>query len=148
MSYKENMKATPAEMVYGTTLRLPGGFFVTSEVNPDPERFLQKHGEYMHALRPTATAHHSRSKMFILKSLDTCSHVFIRSDHVKVPLEPPYSGPFKVEDRISDRVFKINVNGEIKTISINRLKLAFITKTDDLCNEGDPLPVQPLRPHH
>lgn len=147
MSYKENLKATPAEMLYGTTLRLPGEFFVTSDVNPDPEIFLQKHREYMRALRPTPTAHHSRSRMFILKGLDTCSHVFVRSDHVKAPLEPPYSGPFKVEERTSDRVFKVNINGEIKSISIDRLKPAFVTKTDDLSTD-ETVPVQPMQPHH
>lgn len=145
-SFKEDLKATPAEMLYGAALRIPGEFFISENMPTDPEIFVQKHREYMRALRPTATAHHSKSRMFILKDLNTCSHVFVRSDHVKTPLEPPYTGPYEVIERMSDRVYKININGVLKTISIERLKPAFISKTDDNHNEA-PAPQSQMEPH-
>ncbi len=41
---KEDISATTAEMVYGTTLRLPGEFFSPSPTNslPDPSEFINQ----------------------------------------------------------------------------------------------------------
>ena len=51
------------------------------------------------------------------------SHVFIRVDRVKKPLQPPYNGPFRVIERM-DKYFIIDVNGKHDSISIDRLKVA------------------------
>lgn len=94
-------------------------------------QFLEKHKEYTRVLKPTPTAHHNQARIFILKNLDTCSHVFVRCDLVKAPLEAPYIGPYKVIERTTDRVYKLDINGEEKNISIERLNPAYISKTDD-----------------
>ncbi|XP_043275207.1 uncharacterized protein [Venturia canescens] len=88
-AYKEDLQASSAEMLYGITLRLPEEFFVTADYGGSPQIFVEKHCELMRGLRPTPMAHHVKSKMFVSKDLHTCSHVFIRCDHVKAPLEPP-----------------------------------------------------------
>lgn len=129
-SFKEDLQASPAEILYGTSLRIPGEFFISEELQPDPQPFLEKHREFVRGLRPTPTAHHIKSRVFILKDLYTSSHVFVRCDHVKAPLEAPYTGPFKVIERISDRLFKIDVNGIQQNISVSRLKPAYISKID------------------
>ncbi|KAK2575223.1 hypothetical protein KPH14_002685 [Odynerus spinipes] len=126
-SYKEDMKASPAEMLYGTTLRVPGEFFVQQEPPADPQQFIEKHRSIMRELRPTPTAHHIAGRPFLLKDIYTCSHVFIRCDHVRAPLEPPYMGPYEVVERTTDRVFKINIDGTHKNISIDRLKPAHVS---------------------
>lgn len=93
-AYKEDLQASPAEMLYGTNLRLPGEFFIHQDQEADPQAFVQQHRTYMRTIRPTPTSHHSKVRIFKQKDIETCTHVFIRSDHVKAPLETPYKGPY------------------------------------------------------
>ncbi|XP_025154771.1 uncharacterized protein LOC112588598 [Harpegnathos saltator] len=45
---KEDLQASPAELLFGTTLRLPGEFFVHEDPPADPFIFLEKFREYIH----------------------------------------------------------------------------------------------------
>lgn len=130
-SWKDDLKASAAEMVYGTTLRLPGEYFVNEPPSPDQSNFVGKLRDHMRQLRPIPTAHHDKRKPFVHRTLETCSHVFVRVDTVKKPCERPYDGPFPVLDRISDRIYKIEINGKEATISTERLKPAFIERPDN-----------------
>lgn len=114
-AYKEDRKAS-AEIVFGETLRIPGEFFIDEDVQLDPEIFffLEKHKEIIRSICPTPAAHHTKTKMFIQKSLYECSHVFLRLDEVR----PPYSGLHQVVKRIDDRRFIILINGKEATILV------------------------------
>lgn len=125
-SFKEDIKASAAEMLYGTTLRLPGAFFIDVEMGPEPQHFVEEFREFMRAVRSSPTAHHNKSRPFKHTTLHLCTHVFVRVDEVKKPLEQPYRGPYKVLERITDFVFKVDVDGNATTISTERLKPAFI----------------------
>lgn len=57
-AFKEDIQASPAEMLYGTTIRLPGEFFVESS-KPYTTDFVTSLKQNMRDLRPTATAHHT-----------------------------------------------------------------------------------------
>lgn len=94
---------------------MSGEFSVSLDLLRDSQIFVEKHREYMRDIRPTPTAYHNRARVFILKDLKDCLHVWLRCDHVKAPLEPPYQGSYQVVERLSDRLFKINVDGEKKT---------------------------------
>lgn len=83
----------------------------------------------MRKVRPTPTAHHVRSKAFILKDLFTASHVFIRVDATRKSLDQPYEGHYRIMERLTDKVFKVNVNGEPMTVSTHRLKPAYLENT-------------------
>ena len=51
-----------------------------------------------------------KRKVFFYKDLSTCTHVLLLTKHdVKVALERPYTGPCKVLERVSDRVYKIKI---------------------------------------
>ena len=113
-TYKEDLKSSPAETLYGTTVRVPGEFFVHQDLPANPQNFIERHRTIMRSIRPTPTSHHVKTRLFRIKNLDTCTHVFIRCDHVKAPLEPPYMGPYQIVERVSDRLFKINVDGHEK----------------------------------
>jgi len=124
-SFKEDLKGTVAEMVYGTTLRLPGEFFTDVDMLPDSQPFLEKFRQHMQLIRSIPAAHHHRKPLLFTK---ICSLVFLRVDAVKKPLQPPYEGPYEVLERISDVVFKIKIQGEAVTVSTERLKPAFIER--------------------
>jgi hypothetical protein len=55
--------------------------------------------------------------------------VFIRNDGHKRPLEQPYSGPYRVVCR-GDKCFTVSVRVRDKTVSLDRLKPAFILSDD------------------
>ncbi|GBN77053.1 Retrovirus-related Pol polyprotein from transposon 412 [Araneus ventricosus] len=63
------------------------------------------------------------------KDLHTCTHVFIRIDRVRKSLEPPYDGPFPVVKR-HDKYFTVTIKGKDITISIDRLKPAYLLLTE------------------
>ncbi|XP_044016657.1 uncharacterized protein K02A2.6-like [Aphidius gifuensis] len=44
-SFKEDIKTSPAELLFGTSLRVPGEFFVTIDAPHEPQIFIEKHRE-------------------------------------------------------------------------------------------------------
>ncbi len=122
-AFKENISATAAEMVYGTSLRFPGEFFSppSNTVLDDPSNFVHQLKSHMQQIRPLPPRPaHSNSQ-----DLATTTHVFIRQDAVRKPLQPPYNGPYPVVSR-TDKHFTIKVNGRQDTISVDRLKPAHL----------------------
>ncbi|XP_050339125.1 uncharacterized protein LOC126765559 [Bactrocera neohumeralis] len=130
-AYKPDLKASPAEMLFGTTMRIPGNFFDTASSPGDPQTFERKYSQIIQAIRRAPTAHHTKRKLFLLKNLDTCTHVFKRVDSIKKPLQQPYTGPHEVIQRVDDKTYIIRINGADKTVSIDMLKLAYIELTDN-----------------
>lgn len=126
--FKEDLQASPAEMLYGTSLRLPGEFFIEEDLPVDPEIFLEKHRVHMREIKSQPTAHHHTKTPFFHKNLFDCTHVWIREDAVKKSLQPPYNGPFRVINRISDNLFTIDVSGKFVNVSTERLKPVFLPK--------------------
>ncbi|XP_011174429.2 uncharacterized protein LOC105206646 [Solenopsis invicta] len=126
--------ASPAEFIYGTTLRVPGEFFLQQDFTPNPQIFLEDFREYMRQIKPIPAAHHIKKRPFCFKDLFSCSHVFLRCDAIKKPLERPYTGPYKVLQRDSDQVFTLEINGRPQSVAVERLKPAhFINdKTTDV----------------
>lgn len=70
--------------------------------------------------------HHAKTNSYVPKDLRNCSHVWLRIDRIRRPLEAPYSGPYKVIKR-NDKYFTIELTcGRQNTVSINRLKPAIL----------------------
>jgi len=63
------------------------------------------------------------AKTHIPEQLKTCSHIWLRIDRVRRPLEAPYQGPFEVLRR-EDDTFTIEVRGKPVVVSIDRVKPA------------------------
>ena len=121
---KEDLKCTAAELVYGTSLRLPGEFFTPQAIaNTDPASYVTQLKSTMKALRCTPTRRPLTSNRHQDKSLRSATHVFVRHDAVRKPLQPPYDGPYRVLDR-SDRFYTLDLNGRKDSVSIDRLKPA------------------------
>lgn len=130
--WKEDVGASTAELVYGTTLRLPGDFLEdTAEFHGyDRSEFLARLKVTMRNLRPVPTSRHTSDKIFVHKDLEDSPYVFVRNDMVRGPLARPYEGPFKVLDRKAKN-YLLDINGVKKRISIDRLKPAY-TQTDEI----------------
>ncbi|CAK9809177.1 Gag-Pol polyprotein [Anthophora quadrimaculata] len=123
-SFKEDLGTTAAEMLYGTPLRLPGEFF--TDTQPRDDFHIDKFRSHMQQIRPKPTIHYAKKSHFVFKNLFNCSHVFVRVDAVKRPLELPYEGPYKVLKHITDTTFLIHYCGNEIVISTERLKPAYI----------------------
>lgn len=138
-SFKDDLQASSAELVYGEPLRLPGEFFqVTAHDSTDISDFTTRLRNFAEKLRPLPTARHNKNNIFIYKDLTLSSHVFLRDDALRGSLQPPYIGPYEVLER-SDKVFKILVKGKSVTVSIDRLKPAYLL-VDPPPNTTNPVP--------
>ena len=136
-SYKDDIKASAAEMVYGTTLRLPAEYFYDEQTQPNPYIFVERFREQMRNVRPVETAHHTKRRVFTHGTLQNCTHVFVRVDRARRPLEAPYEGPFLIIQRLTDRLYQIQILGEAVNISVERLKPAFMETHATAENQPD-----------
>lgn len=122
---RDDLKCTPAEMVYGETLRVPGELLVPSySENPDPLDFVQRLKEHFENVRSVPTRIREE-KIFIPTSLKTCTHVFIRVNRVKTGMEGPYEGPFEVVRRFRNSYVIKRGKGTVN-VKIDHLKPAFM----------------------
>ncbi|GFW01059.1 transposon Tf2-8 polyprotein [Trichonephila clavipes] len=123
---KDDINATCAQLVYGTTLRLPSDLVTSDSINQTANStYVTSLIQTMRSLNPVSTAQHGTQNIYINPSLKTCSHIFLRSDKVNPPLTPPYTGPHLVISR-NDKNFIIDLNGKQSTVSIDRIKPAYL----------------------
>ena len=140
---RTDIDASPAEYVYGTVLRVPGEFVLPDDFEPEPKPFLLEFRQHMRQIKPIPVTHNHKKRPFYFQDLHKCTHVFLRvSRTIKKSLERPYTGPHKVLQRLSERVFFIDVNGIGKTVSVENLKPAYFAP-DVLEEATNPIP--PLR---
>ena len=129
VSYKEDIKACPEELVHGCTLRVPGEFLEEGKFkkNLSESYFVIELRSKMQCLSPKQTSNHAKRTPFVEINLNTSPAVFVRTDAVRRPLQPPYEGPFAVIKRF-EKFYKVNMNGKHVNVSIDRLKAAYICK--------------------
>lgn len=129
-TFKADIETTPAELVYGSTLRLPGEFIATEDNKLPPDEFVKQFTVAMRDIQPATVKHHdTKFKPFVSQELMDATHVFIRDDTVRPSLKQPYDGPFGVKQR-GDKYFIVIRRGKENKISIDRLKPAFIDNDD------------------
>ena len=128
-SIRQDLEWSPAELVYGASLRLPGEFLFPPEdpVGLPSTDFVARLRSALAAMRPAPSVHHRRPLSSAVPGvplpLVDVSHVFVRVDAVKKPLSRPYEGPFRVLERTS-KTFVISRAGKAWTVSVDRLKPA------------------------
>ncbi|KAJ8911439.1 hypothetical protein NQ315_005752 [Exocentrus adspersus] len=130
---KEDLESTAAEMVFGSTIRLPGEFFSNCKQKDGTSEYVNKLREHIRNVKPTPGTRHRTNKVFISKDLYSSPYVFLRNDAGKKGLELPYDGPYKVLDRDA-KTFDIQIGNKNVKVSIDRLKPAFILLKDDGTN--------------
>ncbi|KAF8791343.1 hypothetical protein HNY73_006228 [Argiope bruennichi] len=125
---KEDIKASCAEPVYEKTLQLPSDMIETSIIPPCDDIFVDRLRNTMRELNPVATSAHGKTKFYVNPSLKTCSHVFLSIDSMKPPLCQPFTGSHKVLKQ-TQKNFTIELNGRTSTVSIDRVKPAYLIPT-------------------
>lgn len=130
---KPDLGFSPAEMVYGTTLRLPGEFFHAVQPEPRVPDLVRTLKDSMSLLRPTSGTDHSNRTIFVPENMSAASHVFLRVDATRKPLQPRYDGPFAVIER-NGKNFKLQLHNRTSWISIDRLKPALLLREDPVAD--------------
>ena len=123
---KADLACTPSQLVFGTSLRLPGQLITPASTtnDVDPTLYADRLQSAMQSLKPISPRPQITTS-HVPKDLHTCTHVFVRTDAVRKPLEPPYTGPFKILRRHTKH-FTIFIHGKEQTVSIDRLKPAYL----------------------
>ncbi|GFW74210.1 hypothetical protein TNCV_2524141 [Trichonephila clavipes] len=94
----------------------------------------------MQSLHPKPPKHHGKRPVFIHPGLLEATHVFLRRDMLRRPLQQPYDGPFKVLQR-KDKVFSLTSMNEIPaTVEPNA------TASTPATVESDPTASTPTQP--
>ena len=135
---KEDLQATPAEMVYGTTLTLPADLVNTDNASliTNPVDFVETLRQRMNRVQTALSRPASNPPEHMPTELADCEYVFMRTDSNRTPLQRPYTGPYKVVSR-NRHTFTIRTNHGLEDISLQRLKPARVdpsTATFDLPN--------------
>ena len=138
---KQDLGCSTAELVYGTTLRVPGELFTSGpdSSTPDPASYAGQLRSTMQALKAVLPRTSSQRDPFIPADLMTCPFVFVRHDAVWAPLQAPYDGPFKVLAR-ADKYFTLDMKGRQDSVSIDRLKPAYTDGVADFTAPMEPRP--------
>ena len=118
---RRDAKASPSDLVFGKSLRIPEDFSPLTGEEPDVRNFYNEFREYMRQLRPVPVEHRGAAKPFIHHGLDSCTHVWMKAKPVKPALSPPFVGPFKVisrnmaNDAATDEQMRLTWQGTIIT---------------------------------
>ena len=139
--YKEDLKCCSAELVYGQSLRLPGDLCV--DITPSEHVFrddmVAKMRQFARECQISETRVAQNPEVHLPRSLQTCTHVFIKNDPIKSNLTPTYDGPFEVRSR-TDKTFSVIRRDKLQSVSINNVKPACILSPLPDCvnpNESD-----------
>ena len=131
---KPDIGASPADLVYGEGLSVPGSLIPSRAVddNSNSRRQLLDHLRLEVArLQPTDTSAHRSPRIHVPESLAAATHVFVLRGGHQPALTSPYMGPFRVVSRGQDS-YRIALPGRgIDSVNISRLKPAVVAQDDD-----------------
>jgi transposase InsO family protein len=121
----KDLGCSPAQLVYGAALRLPG--LISGPTEPECRvGFLRDLQARVKKFVFAETGWHCQDASKLLPGLSVASHVLMLvPPSSRNSLEPVYSGPHTVLDRQS-KYYVIDYNGEAKTVTVDRLKPAIM----------------------
>ncbi|GFT15690.1 transposon Ty3-G Gag-Pol polyprotein [Trichonephila clavipes] len=123
---KEDLKASCAELVYGTTLRLPSDMLNVSIIPPCDEEFITSLRNIMRHLN-SCNFNTWPFCSFCASSTILMHTCFLRMDKVSPPLTQPYTGPHEVIAR-TDKTLQIIINSKPSWVSIDRKPAFCLTR--------------------
>ncbi len=123
---KEDLNCSPAEMVYPSPLTLLFELVCPSDDRPTSgnRTFPEAVRAQMATLRrPTVPQRAANS--FVQRDLADCSHVFVRVDATRRPLEPNYRDPYLVLRRKTHAITSSR-DGREDEVDVDRVKAALL----------------------
>ena len=147
---KPDVGATPADLVFGESVAVPGTLLSSASSSDENLRHQERQTlanlrMEVERLQPTQPSTHRVQRIQIPTDLRTASHVFIRRGGVTGTLCTPYTGPFRVVERLPTH-FKVSIPGRgVDSVALARLKPAFVAPLDEDASETPP-PVTPPSP--
>ena len=148
---KPDLGASPADLVFGEGLALPGEALPT---NPATDEQLARQRASALAdlrlevarLQPIPTSAHRQPTINMPQDLASCTHIFVRRGGIHSTLASPYVGPFRVISRDGQN-FVIAVSGRPnEVVAISRVKPAITTFDDAEDAAPPPRPPRGRRP--
>ena len=135
-SVREDSSSSPAELLYGDVLRLPGQMLPGA---PPCSSDLRLSSEFVRDLKDKMSRsiqmpvlYHGHRHSHIPADLLSAEQVFVRVDAVKPPLTRPYEGPYTVLSKSANsKTFTVDRMGRSWVVSIDRLKPAFSFSTEN-----------------
>jgi len=95
-AWRDNPDCSPAELVYGSTLCIPGEFVETTSFrNLCPtSTFLRNLQTTMQHALPPPVIHKNKHQPYLPKDLSSTGYVYVRVDKTRFPLQRPYKDLF------------------------------------------------------
>ena len=128
VSTRDGNAVSPAHLLYGAPLRLPGEFFPPGapQGQVSASAFVAQLQRALHDMSPFPADFHSStaSTSAVPAALWSSPAVFVRVDAVWRPLTRPYVGPYRVLER-NNKTFVLSRSGKPWTVSLDRLKPLF-----------------------
>ena len=137
-AWREDPDCSALDLVYGTSLRIPGEFL------PHEPRDLRVSSEFdkMRTVFTPAHEFHGNRSAYTPASLASTGYVYVRLGAHRTPLQRPYDGPFKILEA-HDKYYVLEMNGRHDSVSIDRLKTAYGTQVD---RQPEPVPPPAVPP--
>ena len=121
---KEDTGFSPAEIVYGTDLVLPGQVTLNPEPVSSPKTLqdytLRLKADMAAAKYPETAWHTTAPRQQVPEALRSAVFVFVRHGARRTPLLRPYDGPFRVLEK-GDKFFRIKVGAREQVVTVDRL---------------------------
>lgn len=114
---KEDLGCSSAELIYSTTLRIPGAFFnpAPTSATSDVTDYVETLKSTMQRLRVVSPRQSHNRPVHVQSELATSTYILIRQDAVQKPLQPPYNDPYKVI-RHTAKHFTVDVKGKQEVV--------------------------------
>ena len=148
---KPDIGASPADLVYGEGLAVPGDVLPTNpsnddDVDPERRRMLANLRLEVARLQPTKTSTHRQPLVHVPDDLDDARHVFVQRGGVHPPMTTPYEGPYPVHSKTRTGI-KVELPGRgVEEIALARLKPAHVDNDQHQQHGQAPQQPQPPQP--
>ena len=145
-AWREDPGCSASDLVYGTSLRIPGEFL------PHEPRDLRVSSEFLHQLQdnmrtvlPPTHEFHGGLSAYKPDNLASTGWVYVRHDAHHSPFQRPYDGPFKILET-HEKYYVLDMNGHHDSVSIDRLKTAYGKQANCQPSPVTPRTVPPPHP--